>query len=223
MYQTELTFPELQKDKYPLVTDVDSDRLILTDSSNCSRFAQIEDDVAVSPEWTGLFNQKMPVYLNPNLYDFLKEQEPDWTDYDLTEMSDVSTYVFTATVQGMELEFPVDDDTLKWCEASSDQFTYDWLAATPELWQLSMQKMLTLLIEAGEVIFDGKDPASTDVLKTNLYSEGSSFSEPEMPYFWLLLGHQETLWPLTAALGINRAAKLSFASSYFFEFFSFNA
>lgn len=58
---------------YPLITGVDSDKLILTDSSNCDRFAQIEDDVAVSPEWTDLFERKMPAYLNPNLYDYLKE------------------------------------------------------------------------------------------------------------------------------------------------------
>ena len=41
-----------------------------------------------------------------------------------------------------------------------------------------------------------------------------------MPKFWLLAGHQESLWPLTAALGIKRSAKLDFASAYFFEMFT---
>ena len=39
-----------------------------------------------------------------------------------------------------------------------------------------------------------------------------------MPYFWLLLGHNETILPLANALGINRDAQLDFASSLFFEF-----
>ncbi len=43
-----------------------------------------------------------------------------------------------------------------------------------------------------------------------------------MPYFWLLAGHQETLWPLTAALNLDRAAKLPFASAYFFEFLTYD-
>ena len=80
--------------------------------------------------------------------------------------------------------------------------------------------MLRLLQESVEVIFDGVAPKDTQVLKENLYAETSGFDDPEEPYFWLLLGHQETLWTLTAALGINRAAKLGFASSYFFEFYS---
>lgn len=36
-----------------------------------------------------------------------------------------------------------------------------------------------------------------------------------------MLGHQESLWPLTAALGLTRAAKLPFSGAYFFEFFSY--
>ena len=46
------------------------------------------------------------------------------------------------------------------------------------------------------------------------------YSEGELPYFWLLLGHQETLWPLTQALGLDRAEKIPFAGAYFFEFFT---
>ena len=49
-------------------------------------------------------------------------------------MSDVGTYVYSATYQGIELEFPVDEITMKWSEASSDQFTYEWLGASPQLW-----------------------------------------------------------------------------------------
>ena len=41
-----------------------------------------------------------------------------------------------------------------------------------------------------------------------------------MPYFWMLSAHQETMWPLTAALNLDRAAKLPFASAYFFEFYT---
>ena len=104
---------------------------------------------------------------------------------------------------------------------SSDQFTYDWLAADPEFWMLAMQKMLTLLSESVDVIFNGEDPVETAVLSKNLYADGSIYEEGELPYFWLLLGHQETLWPLTAALDKTRMAKLPFASAYFFEFFTY--
>ena len=77
---------------------------------------------------------------------------------------------------------------------------------------------MTLLTELIDTVFDGQKQAEDSVLNTNLYAEGSGYSEGELPYFWLLLGHQETLFPLTQALGLTRAAKLPFASSYFFEF-----
>ena len=83
-----------------------------------------------------------------------------------------------------------------------------------------MQKMLTLLTEAVDVVFNDLPPNTTDVLSQNLYREDSLYQEGEMPYFWLLLGHQESMWPLTASLGLERAAKLPFASAYFFEFLS---
>lgn len=133
-----------------------------------------------------MFEEKMPSYLNPNLYNFLREQKPDWKDFDLLEMSDVGTYVYTATVQGLELEFPVSEELLKWSAASAAQFTYEWLGASPQLWQLSMQKMLTLLIEAGDYYFGDSLISETDVLKTNLNATGSSFSDEDMPYFMLL-------------------------------------
>lgn len=130
-------------------------------------------------------------------------------------MSDLATYVFTATYGGLELTFPVTDEHLKWSSAAADQFVYEWLAASPELWMLSMQPMLNLIKESLNVVFSGGAVADTTVLKENLTDKEN------MPYFWLLLGHQETLWPLTAALGVDRAAKLPFGSAYFFEFMSF--
>ena len=57
------------------------------------------------------------------------------------------------------------------------------------MWQLAMQKMLTLLTEAIDVVFKGADPSLTNVLSENLYAEQSIYSPGEMPYFWLLLGH----------------------------------
>ena len=76
-------------------------------------------------------------YLNDNLYDWLREVT-GYEDYDLLAMSDVATYVNIATYHGMELTFPVSDVHNQWCQVSSDQFTYDWLAASPEMWQLAM-------------------------------------------------------------------------------------
>ena len=94
--------------------NVDENMLILTDSSNCKRIKQLEDDIILSSEWKNMFNKKMPAYLNPNLFNFLKAQEPDFIDYTLEQMNNVATYVYTATYQGKDLEFEVDDDTFKW-------------------------------------------------------------------------------------------------------------
>ena len=52
-----------------------------------------------------------------------------------------------------------------------------------------MQKMLTLLQESVDVVFNGKSPKETDVISTNLYANGSNFKGGDFPYFWLLLGH----------------------------------
>ena len=113
------------------------------------------------------------------------------------EESDIATYVWDAHYHDMKLKFEVSDDHFKWCQVASDQFTYLWLGASPEMWYLSTQRQLTLLNELVDVVFDGAEPADDSVLRTNLYTDGSIYSEGELPYFWLLLGHQETLWPLT--------------------------
>ena len=136
-------------------------------------------------------------------------------------MSDVATYVHIATYHGMKLNFPVNWDHFKWCQVSSDEFVYEWLAASPEFWKLGVNRILTLLDEALSVTFDGRDPANTAIIAENLFASDSIYKRGDgMPYFWLLSAHQETMWPLTAALGLDRAAKLPFASAYFFEFYS---
>jgi len=84
-----------------------------------------------------------------------------------------------------------------------------------------MQKMLRLVYESVDVVFKGADPSDSEVISKNLYAEGSSYSEGEFPYFWLMLGHQETLFPLTNALGKDRSQKLPFSGAYFFEYFTF--
>lgn len=76
-------------------------------------------------------------YLNDNLYDWLREVT-GYTDYDVKAMSDVATYVWDAKYHDIELKFPVSEEHFAWCEVSSDQYTYDWLAASPEMWQLAM-------------------------------------------------------------------------------------
>jgi len=62
------------------------------------------------------------------------------------------------------------------------------------------------------------------VIRDNLYGGGfydlNNSSTDDMPYFWMLSAHQETMWPLTAALNLDRAAKLPFGSAYFFEFYT---
>mmetsp|Transcript_7157 Transcript_7157/g.9977 ORF Transcript_7157/g.9977 Transcript_7157/m.9977 type:complete len:283 (-) Transcript_7157:122-970(-) len=159
-------------------------------------------------------------YLNDNLYDWLRE-ETGLYDYDLLQMSDVATYVNIAHYHGMELQFPVSEEHNKWAKVSSDQFTYEWLAASEEIWQLAMQKMLRLLHESVDIVFNKGDPLKTEVVRQNLYAENSEYFSGEFPYFWLMLGHQETLFPLTNALGEDRAAKLPFSGAYFFEFFTY--
>ncbi len=100
-----------------------------------------------------LFYEKLPdEYLNENLYDWLREETGYW-NYDLLQMSDVATYVNIAKFHNIELGFPVSDEHNKWCQVASDQFTYAWLGGSEELWRLSMQKMLTLLTEAIDVVF----------------------------------------------------------------------
>ena len=51
----DLTFPYLDPENHPVIRNVDHDKLILINDDNCKRFAQIEDDVAESDEWTTLF------------------------------------------------------------------------------------------------------------------------------------------------------------------------
>lgn len=74
LFSTDMTFPELEADKYPLVVGVNQDTLILTDGKNCPRFKQIEAVVSESEEWKNLFENVMPNdYLNENVYDWLRE------------------------------------------------------------------------------------------------------------------------------------------------------
>lgn len=75
-------------------------------------------------------------HLNGGLYDWLRA-ETGYTDYDLMQMSDVGTYVNIANYHGMELKFPMTEDHVKWSQVSSDQFTYDWFASSPEFSQLA--------------------------------------------------------------------------------------
>ena len=153
LWNSPLTFPELEENRFPLATRIDQDKLLLTDGKNCHRFEQLEEDVSKSPEWSELFNEKLPnEYLNENLYDWLRD-ETDTHDYDLLQMSDVATYVHIATWHGMKLEFPVSEEHFKWCQVSSDEFVYEWLAASPEFWQLGVNKILSLLDEAFDVVF----------------------------------------------------------------------
>ena len=65
------------------MVNYDSIELILTDSSNCKRFGQIEDDIEASDQWATLFNDQMGPLLDENLNDWLKREEPDFADYDL--------------------------------------------------------------------------------------------------------------------------------------------
>lgn len=58
-------------------------------------------------------------YLNSNLYDWLRK-ETGYTEFDLLEMSDLATYVWTAAYHGIELKFPLSQDHVKWCQVSSD-------------------------------------------------------------------------------------------------------
>ena len=73
-----MTFPNLDED-YP-VNNFDTDRLILTESSNCKRYAGLGTSVKKSKEWDELFNTRMSEKLEPNLYEKLR-QETGYSDY----------------------------------------------------------------------------------------------------------------------------------------------
>ena len=60
LWDSPLTFPELEPDRFPMASNIDKDRLILTDGRNCHRFEQVEADIKKSPEWSELFNEKLP-------------------------------------------------------------------------------------------------------------------------------------------------------------------
>ena len=81
--------------------------------------------------------------------------------------------------------------------------------------------MLRLLKDSVDIVFNDADPTKSQVVMDNLYLDKSWFPKDQYPFFWILLGHQETLWPLTRALGKERAAKLPFGSAYFFEYASY--
>ena len=100
IFGTELTYPELQQSVYP-VNNFSTDRLILTESSNCQRYAGLQSDVTNSPEWANLFNVMMPEKLEPNLYSSLRQEEPSFSDYGVQEMSDVATYISWAQYHGI--------------------------------------------------------------------------------------------------------------------------
>ena len=121
------------------MTDVDGDKLILTEGSNCKRFQQIEDDVEFSDEWTTLFNVKLGEnLLEPDVYDWLIAVTK--LNRTLYEESDIATYVWDAHYHDMKLRFDVSDEHQKWCQVASDQFTYKSFGATPEYWYLATQR-----------------------------------------------------------------------------------
>lgn len=56
------------------------------------------------------------------------------------------------------------------------------------------------------------------MISKNLYADDSIYTEGEMPYFWLLLGHNESWLPFTLALDLTRVSELPYSGAYFFEF-----
>ena len=159
----------------------------MIDESVCPRFKQIEADISKSEQWTTMFETKMgKERLQPKLYDWLTEKTGE--DLDLLKMSDVATYVNIAKYHDMKLTFDVDDEHFKWTRAASDQFVYEWFAASEEIWMLAAREQLSLLSELVDVVFDGAAPNTKTTINTNLYASGSGWSNPDMPYFWLLLG-----------------------------------
>ena len=107
----------------------------MTESVNCQKYAELSNAVDNSFEWSNLFNNKMGNLLEDHLYKKLRT-ETGYTDYDLMQMSDVSTYITWANYHGIELKFPVSEEDLKWCQVASDQFLYEWFVASDEFWRL---------------------------------------------------------------------------------------
>ena len=95
-------------------------------------------------------------------------EETGTEDFDILEMREVAAYVHTATYHGMELAFPVSEEHYKWC-MFADEITADRLAASPEYWQLGINKILSLLDEAVDVVFEEKLPKDSPVIAENLY------------------------------------------------------
>ena len=101
----------------------------MIDEDVCPRFKQLEADITKSEEWTTMFETKMGKdLLQPKLYNWLTEKTGE--DLDLMKMSDVATYVNIAHYHDMKLTFDVDEEHYKWTRASSDQFVYQWFAAS---------------------------------------------------------------------------------------------
>ena len=122
--------------------------------------------------------------------------ETGYTDYDLTQMSDVATYIMWANYHGIDLNFPLSENDLKWCQAAYEQFLYEIGSASEEFGYLASNEMLKMIHQLIDVVSLGADPSEQDLLDEYLYAEESGFTSPDMPYFMLLLGHQETLQPL---------------------------
>ena len=106
-------------------------------------------------------------------------------------MSDVATYISWAQYHGIELDIEVTEEQFTWCKASADQFLYEWFDASDMFWKLASNQLLKLLDEIISISAFGADPSDSQFEMVNeyLYSDTSTFTAPEFPYFMLLLGH----------------------------------
>eukprot|EP00352_Strombidinopsis_acuminata_P007408 CAMPEP_0176362270 /NCGR_PEP_ID=MMETSP0126-20121128/18313_1 /TAXON_ID=141414 ORGANISM="Strombidinopsis acuminatum, Strain SPMC142" /NCGR_SAMPLE_ID=MMETSP0126 /ASSEMBLY_ACC=CAM_ASM_000229 /LENGTH=186 /DNA_ID=CAMNT_0017718125 /DNA_START=500 /DNA_END=1060 /DNA_ORIENTATION=+ len=157
------------------------------------------------------------------IYPHLREVA-DMPYADAQEMSDVCTYVYWAVRAGIELTFEVTDDDFRLCNAAADQFMYDWFVIDDEYWHLGAHELLTLLkeftniLEYNQSILD--QPVIMKYFGWTLRATADNHDSPSLPEFFLLLGHQETLFPLFNALGKYRVSKVPAGAAIFFEFYT---
>ena len=76
----------------------------------------------------------------------------------MSQMSDVATYIMWADYHGIELNFPLSDDALKWCRASYEQFLYQIGSASEEFGYLASNDMLKMISELIDVVAFDADP-----------------------------------------------------------------
>ena len=92
LFDTELTFPDLEPESYPLVYEQDG--LLYVNSWSCRRMQGLNEDIQFSDEWREFFYDEAGRLLDDKLYGWLIAETG--LNRDLYEESDMAKYVYLA-------------------------------------------------------------------------------------------------------------------------------